>query len=91
MKTLVSSAFGVASDLDPIAATVAHKAIAGAGSVRISPTTSTACAAKRTGSLKCASSHEQADFQPVWAARCSSTARWGARFVGRPKSAQSHP
>ncbi len=31
MKALVSSAFGAASDLDSIAATVAHKAIAGAG------------------------------------------------------------
>ena len=31
MKALVSSASGAASDLDSIAATAAHKAIAGAG------------------------------------------------------------
>jgi DNA invertase Pin-like site-specific DNA recombinase len=38
--------------------------IAGAGSVRISPTTATSYASGRTKSQKCASSHEQADFQP---------------------------
>jgi hypothetical protein len=38
MKALISSAFSTASDLDSIAATVAHKTIAGAGSVLISPT-----------------------------------------------------
>lgn len=38
--------------------------VAGAGSVRISPTTTTSYASGRTKSQKCASSHEQADFQP---------------------------
>jgi hypothetical protein len=65
--------------------------VAGAGSVRISPTTRNDFAGVRTRSRKCASSHEQADLRPVWAARCSSAARGSASLVSRSQPTPSHP
>jgi hypothetical protein len=65
--------------------------IAGAGSVRISPTTTTSCAVKRTRSQKCASSHEQADLQAIGATICLLARTRSIGPVSPSEPAQSRP
>jgi hypothetical protein len=63
--------------------------IAGAGSVRISPTLPTTSAAASTRSRKCASCHEHGYFQPISAAKAY-VGRWQRRAPGQLLHAQSH-